>query len=68
MNYQRGKNPVKMFPSIIVGLTSVGLLYPATITPIRYEENYGCDMDMIGRDMYRAEAILKHGTQEKFKS
>ena len=57
-----------MFPSIIVGLTSVGLLYPATITPIRYEENYGCDMDMIGRDMYRAEAKLKHGTQEKFKS
>lgn len=65
MNYKRNPQKGVFISSVLSGITSVGLLYPATITPIRYAEGYGRDMKMIGKDMWNAEAIYRNGTQKE---
>ena len=65
MNYKRNSKTVTIVPAILSGITSVGLLYPAMLTPIRYTEGYGSDKDMVGLDMWRAEENYRYDTQKK---
>ncbi len=54
-----------ILPAVLSGLTSVGLLYPANVAPIKYAEGYGTDMEMIGQDMWHAEEIYRYDTQKE---
>ena len=60
----RDTEPANFISAFLDGVTSIGLLYPAMITPIRYTEGYGTDMEMVGRDMWFAEEKFRHGTQK----
>ena len=66
MKYKRNSKSVTIIPAILSGIACVGLLYPVTLTPIRYTEGYGPDMNMVGRDMWRAEENYRHGTQKEY--
>ncbi len=65
MNYKRNRKKTTIVPAILSGITSVGLLYPAAFTPVRYVDGYGRDMEVIGQDMWRAVAHCKNDTQEE---
>ena len=64
MNYGRNENKGRMFPAILFGLTSVGLLYPATVTPVRYPDKNTLDMQMVGQDMWIAMETYKNAKEE----
>jgi len=51
MKYERNANKRKVLPAILFGLNSVGLLYPAMVTPVRYPDKNAHDMQRIGQDM-----------------
>ncbi len=65
MKYERNQNKLTIVPAIFSGITSVGLLYPAMFTPIKYADGYGYDMEIIGRDMWRAAEHYRDGTEEE---
>ena len=65
MNYKRNPNKTSIVPAILSGVTSVGLLYTARITPMRYGERYSSDMEKVGRDMRRAEENYRLGSQKE---
>ncbi len=54
MTYKRGSTSRSFSLAILDGISSVGLLYPEPCSAVRYPGSYGADMDMIGRDMWRA--------------
>ena len=62
---RKNTKPANFFTAVLDGITSIGLLYPTMITPIRYTEGYSTDMEMVGRDMWLAEENFRYGTQKK---
>ena len=68
MDYKRTARSSTLAPAILGGLTSVGLLYPARLEPTRYVGSYAADLDVIGRDMWRAVKMYRDGKTKEEKA
>ncbi len=54
MNRKNSEARKYLWRGIMSGITSMGLLYPAKLSPSRYSRSFKDDQETIGADMWKA--------------